>query len=316
MDERQAQIRERAGLEESNLNQDFIDFLRKYGFLLLLLAAIAGGGTSVKRWWDQYQQKKVDAAFADFEAARAGGNASPEVLANVADDHAGVRAVSILARLESADAYLRGVRKGLKAGAQLDAEGKVENPDDLMSDADRDTYLTKAAAMYQRVIDDAGKDTGQTLIKVGAYFGLASVAECRREFDKARTYYEQVQKHVDGTTFSAQGAVARARIAALPVMADMPKLVARADLPDIPAQETPEVPALPTPPPAEAPQLNLEPVQVTPGTSPDAPVAVPVAQPVPPPAETPATPPAQPEAPKPAEPKPAEPKPDQPADPK
>ena len=76
MDQRQAQIRERAGLEESRLNEDFIDFLRKYGFLILLVAALAAGLTSGVRWYREYTVRKVTTAFADFEAARAVGTAA------------------------------------------------------------------------------------------------------------------------------------------------------------------------------------------------------------------------------------------------
>jgi hypothetical protein len=43
MDERQTQIRERAGLEEARYNQDFIEFLRRFGTPILMVAAVIAG---------------------------------------------------------------------------------------------------------------------------------------------------------------------------------------------------------------------------------------------------------------------------------
>lgn len=294
MDERQAQIRERAGLEESKLNEDFIEFLRKYGFLILLLVALVGGATTAKRWYGEYKERKVNAAFADYESARAGGDASPEVLKQVAQDHEDVRSVAMLAEMDAADAYLRGVRKGLKAGAKLTAEGQVENPDDLMSAADRESYLTKAAEMYQSVVNRTGNESGYMVTKVGALFGLAAVAESRGDYEKAKAYYTDIAKLVDGTSFAPQGAIAQSRIELLPSLAGLPKLVARADLQDLPAEPTPLAPITPTDP--GAPQLNLEPVQITPGNANGGPIAVPAPTPDTTPTESPKQPePAQPE---------------------
>lgn len=303
MDQRQAQIRERAGLEESKLNEDFIEFLRKYGFWLLVIAALAGGGTTAKRWYAQFKEKQVNAAFSDLEAARAGGEASPEALAGVAADHRNVRSVALLARLEAADAYLRGVRKGLKAGAKVDPDGKLENPDDLMSDADRESYLSRAAEMYQGVLDSTGRNSAHLMIRVSALFGLASVAESRREFEKAQAFYEQVADLVKGTTFAPQGSVARARIAYLSTLSNMPLLVTRADLPDLPPEDAPLVPIQPES--GETPQLNLEPVQMVPGGNSAVPSAIPVIPDSSAPSDVPAS-----------DPEPSKIEPDQPASPK
>ncbi|MBS0196680.1 MAG: hypothetical protein JSR77_07975 [Planctomycetes bacterium] len=298
MDERQAQIRERAGLEESRLNEDFIEFLRKYGFWLLLIAAGAGGFTSAKRWYTQYNEKKVDAAFQDLEAARAGGNGSPEALANVANEHRGIRAVTLLANLEAGDAYLRAIRKGVKVGAEIDAAGVPKNADDILNDADRDNYLSQAAAMYQAAADAASSNPGMVTLKTGALFGLAAIAECKRDIEKAKGFYEQIQKAVEGTAFAAQGEVAKERIAKLPTLASEPKLLAKADLPDLAPEEKVDTPT--------TPQLNLEPVQVTPGNGTGAPAATPVPptgeKPAEKPAEPPKTDPAQPAATPPAQP--------------
>lgn len=302
MDDRQSQIRERAGLEESRLNEDFIEFLRKYGSWLMLLVALGGGVMFAHRKWTEYQARRLDSAFMELEQVRAGGNASPEALAGVAADHAGVKSVSLLAKLEAGDAYLRSLRRGVKAGAEVDDKGAVKNPDDMLSDADRANYLTKAAELYQSVADSTSGDSARLTLRISAMYGLAAIAECRREFDKAKSFYEDVQKLVENTAYSPQAQIAKARIAALPELAALPKLAAASDLPDLAPEEKP--PELPTPAPSG---LNLEPVQLTPGGG-NAPAATPVQTPPPqPPAapQAPATKPAEtdPKTPAPASPK-------------
>ena len=114
MDDRQAQIRERAGLEESRLNVEFIEWLRKWGSPLLLIAALAGAAWVVRERLQRGHNEKVDRAFTEFEAAAGTDNPSPDALLAVATEFAGVRAVPTLAKLEAADAYLDGVRRGVR----------------------------------------------------------------------------------------------------------------------------------------------------------------------------------------------------------
>jgi hypothetical protein len=267
MDPRQAQIRERAGLEESKLNEDFIDFLRKYGFLILLVGALAAGLTSGFRWYREYTVRRVTTAFADFEAARAGGDGSPDALTSVAASHEGVRAVSLLARLEAADAYLRAVRRGVKPGSTVSPEGEVASTEDLMTDADRAAYLSLAREGYERVIKDSAKDSTRAILRYGALFGLAAVAECERNFDKAKSVYEQIIEQTSGTAFAAQGTVARVRLERLGELKDAPALLPRAELPDL--APVAQFDALPPgfeamPPGFTPPGIDVQPAGITP----------------------------------------------------
>ena len=279
MDQRQAQIRERAGLEESRLNEDFIEFLRTYGVWILLLVALAGGGTTAKRWWDTQQAQKVDQAFEEFEAVRAGADgASPESVAAVAQTVGSTRSVGILARLEAADLYLSAVRRGVKAGAKIDAEGKLENADDLLTPDVRKEYLAKASDLYTQVAAEAGTDPARRVFAVGATFGLAAIAECERDFAKAKTLYAQIEQMTAGTTLAMQGTIAKDRAASIDSLANVPALLPKAELPTI-AEAEPAPAAMPS-------TMNLEPVKIEPGATPESTLAQPVApQPVVPPAE-------------------------------
>jgi hypothetical protein len=264
MDNRQAQIRERAGLEEGRLNEDFIEFLRTYGVWMLLIAAVVGGGTSVKRWWTVQQAAKVDNAFEELEAATASGDAaSPESVAAVAGTAGTVRSVGALARLDAADLYLSAVRRGVKADSKVDATGKLENADDVLNADVRKDYLSKAADLYQQVLTETRTDAGRRLLTVGAMFGLAAVAESNRDFDKAKDVYGQIEQLVSGTPYQIQGNVAKERAAKLQALAAVPALLPKAELPTIAspepapaapgAAESPTPLAAPAPAPAPAP---------------------------------------------------------------
>jgi len=267
MDERQTQIRERAGLEESLLNQDFIDWLRKWGTPILMVAALSAVGYTLYLRYQVGQSQRVDKAFAEFELARAGGSASPSALAAVATEFEGVRAVSMLARLEAADRYVDAVRRRMKIGAELAVSeqgtptGALAKPEDALTEADREEYLSQAAALYQRVHDDASTSSGNLLTRVNAMYGLAAVAECRRDWDDATQWYNRIASLVDGTTYVLHKKVAEQRVNELGELRTTPPLPLDAQVPK-------------PPPPAPVP---AEPVATPPAVTPETPPQTPPA---------------------------------------
>src|SRR4051812_13198792 len=114
MDERQTQIRERAGLEESRLNQEFIEWLRKWGTPIMLVVAVVAAAYALKDRWNKAADNKIDQGWQELEAVKQGGNVSPDALISLASDYEGVAAISPMARLEAADAYLDALRRGIK----------------------------------------------------------------------------------------------------------------------------------------------------------------------------------------------------------
>src|SRR5688572_10639695 len=116
MDERHQQgLKEGAGLEESRLNTDFIQFIQRWGGPFLLICAGIMAAWAGWNWWQRQKADRVDEAFAQYEAQVAGGNPSPEALKAVADEFEGVASVSLLARLDAADVYAASIRSGVKA---------------------------------------------------------------------------------------------------------------------------------------------------------------------------------------------------------
>lgn len=241
MEERQTQIREGAGLEESKLNVEFIDWLQRWSTPILLLVAVAALGMVLYKRYEKSKIDEVNRAFAELAATSAGGNPSPESLKGIAETYAGVRAIPVLARLDAADVYLRSVRLGVKTGSKLAADGSV-TPEDALSADERTRYLNEAESLYKSAFEGASTDPRKVLLAIGAAYGLAAVAETRGDTDAARPWYDRVIKMADSAGFPEHVNVARARLEGLPKLKDQPKLFAAAELPKPPPPPLPPAP--------------------------------------------------------------------------
>ncbi|MDX2147850.1 MAG: hypothetical protein SFZ23_10040 [Planctomycetota bacterium] len=237
LDQRQTQIREGAGLEESRLNQDFIDFLRRWSTPLLLVVVLASGGYVLYQRYNASRVAEVNAAFRELEAAgAASASANAEALLRVAEDYKSVPGVGTQARLRAAEVYLRALRTGLKPGAVLKPDGTPESPEELLTAEDRTWYTEQAQGLFKRVADDTYGKSEMVLHRIRALFGLAAVAETMGEFDGAKAFYEDVIATTDQTTFAAQAEVARQRIAELDAIRGEVTLISSAQLPKLPSQ--------------------------------------------------------------------------------
>lgn len=287
LDQRQTQIKEGAGLEESRLNVEFIDWLRRWSTPILLVVAVIALIVVVRERLRRAEVERVSRAFESLEAAAGAANPSPVSLLGVAEEFSGVRAVSLLARLRAADTYLSAVRRGIEPGAVLNDDGTPQSPDDLMDDQARTRALDEAARLYRSVIDDASGQKGRAVHAIGAAFGLAAVAECRADAEAARKAYQTVIDLAGRAGFPDQAERARARQADLAERLAMPRLFAVSELPKLPWDVEPPV----LPPEAAQPE---SPDAVQP-SSPFGPLPGPF-QPVEPPAQAPDPQPADPQA--------------------
>ena len=308
MEQRHFEIRDRAGLEESRLNQDFVDFLKKYGTWLLLLVALVATGYSVYTRREQSKTLELSDAFRDLNAASGSfatdrinwgtvdtdgkgiaQDANPETLIRIADERKGIVGVSVLARLTAADGLLRTLRTGVKPSSEIGRDGNPVNPDDLLTPDQRTANLDQAERLYNEVLTQARGQSGSLITQMNAMYGLAAVAECRSKFDDAKSQYEAIAKLVDGTPFAAHVSVAKGRIAGLDALSKLPPPFTKADLPRIPGVDPdPTPPPVPVPAPgAEAPVGGPIPdpaatPPVVPPVAPTAPAAEPAPAPVPP----------------------------------
>jgi len=238
------QIRERAGLEEARLNQDFIDFVTKWSTPLLLLIALGVGGNYLYQQYSRRQAERLSLAFEQLAAAAVVSNPSPESLRNVASEFSGVGSVGELARLKAADAYLRAVMRGVVPGADVNPDGTTKNVGDEMTPENRESFLTQAAEQYQTVADATKGVANKESLYIGALFGLASVAESRGDAEGAKKFYEQIRSASTGIPgFADFAKIADKRIESLPRVLTVVKLPTKASLP--PATKEDEKPAMP-----------------------------------------------------------------------
>lgn len=243
------QIRERAGLEESRINQEFVDFLRKWSTPVLFVIAALAVGYVVYQRTSQAREERVNRAFVELDQAGGlrGGPPSPESLKRVAEEFESVRGVPLMARLRAADEYLRVSRIGMHPGARPLADGSLASPEDIASEEDSRRYLDEAASLYRRVLADSERDPGKLLFTINALFGLAAVDESRGELDAARQHYERIVSLTDGTAFAIHARAANKRIADLPSLATPPKLIAQRDLPYLEGVDPPKPAPAPEP---------------------------------------------------------------------
>ncbi len=301
MEDRQTQIKEGAGLEESKLNVEFIDWLRRWSTPILGIVAVVALGFVVMNRIERGRAAALDKAFEEFESASRAESPSPETLKTVAQENAGIKAVPILAEIEAADLYLRSARTGLRLGARPKEDGTFA-PEENLTPEQKEANLADAERLYKKTLDATAGDPRKAVHSLSAAFGLAAVAEARGNLDAAKQAYEQVIKLAENSGLNAQATIAKKRIENLPKLADVPKLLAAADLPKPP--KPPETPKPETPAGTPAPT----------GAAPADPAATPAA-PAPTGTEPPKPVQPAPESTKPADPKPSDPKPVDPAAP-
>jgi len=216
MDDRQAQIREGAGLEESRINRDFINFLNKWSSPVIMTLAIAALAWAGWRWLEQRRLERIDQAFGDLADATSGGNPSPASLLALADEYEGIRAVPTLAKLYTIDVYLDAYIRGVQPGAEVSPfTGEPVNETDALDDEQRALYLERARALSRELVETTGEDPERTLLAINALFRAAAVAECERDFEGAKGHYERVIERAQGWSLPSLSELARRRIAAL-----------------------------------------------------------------------------------------------------
>lgn len=192
MDDRQTEIRAGAGLEDSRINKEFIDFLNKWSSPVIMVFAIAALVWAGLRWLDEKKIAKVDSAFGELHAATANGNPSPATLNALALQYEGVRAVPELAKLTTVDIYLNAYLRGVQPGAQLGFDGQPLEESDKLDEQQRQNYLEQAGTLAREVVTLTENDSGKVLLTIQALIRSGAVAECNRDFDSAESNYERV----------------------------------------------------------------------------------------------------------------------------
>ncbi len=238
MDDRQTEIRQGEGLNDSRVNQDFVDFLNKWSSPVLMVLAVAALSWAGMQWLENKKIEKVNRAFGDLEAAMAGGSPSPASLRTLATEYAGVRAVPELALLQTTDLYLNAFVRGIEPGAQIDSvTGQPLDENDLLDETQRSAYLEQAGQLAQEVIDLTDGNEGKAILAVQAMVRLAAVKEGKRDFDGAKSMYTKAAERARDAGFVTLAAFADQRAEGVDAIGDVSPLPSQDDLVALPGEE-------------------------------------------------------------------------------
>ena len=234
---RLGELKEGAGLEDSRINQDFVDFIRKWSTPLLMVAAAIAIGYFLYNKRIEARQAHIDEAFTQYNQSANTFSPSPDALRRIAEDYDDVKGVSVMARIAAADEYLRSVQRGIRPGSPLDPQsGEPENEEDYLNDAGRDQLLGEAEAMYRAVWNDTQGNPAMAIHTLSALYGLAAVSESRMDVDAAKNALDQAMALAEDRGFIEHVALTRQRIEGLPRLTRV-SLPKKADLPPEPEPE-------------------------------------------------------------------------------
>ncbi|GAB5496298.1 MAG: hypothetical protein Phyf2KO_13780 [Phycisphaerales bacterium] len=245
MDNRTDQIREGAGLDESRINQDFIDMLQKWSTpALFVIAAIvlayAGWGFLKDR-----ANAKVNEAFEEVAGSvdYTVNNPSPTTLSAIRAQHGDIEGITPMTSLREADVYLEAAIKGVAPGSELALDENNQPTgeyaeEDLLSADEIAGMLTKAEGLYRAVAESDQGGDGWAIHRLGAQFGLAAVAESKGDSAGAKSAYEAAKSIADSAGFSLWSQIAAERLETVDQMSQSITLVSSASLPKEPEPES------------------------------------------------------------------------------
>ena len=228
---------EQTDLNESRVNEEFVDWLKKWGngiLLAVLLVALAGVGW---QWLERSANDRRDAAWDGLTSAQL-----PSSLEEIAVEAEGVDSVSILALMSAADKYLTSIQ----SGTRFDREAGSE---DFKLDAEtRTAFLDRADALYGEVITKIGDQYKTTFAKklfvISALFGQAAIAESRGKIDDGKALLARITEIAE-PQYPQLATQAGQRSDSMDILAVKTSFPAQADLPVPPVAEvTPDASAL------------------------------------------------------------------------
>jgi len=241
MDDRTTQIREGAGLDESKLNQEFIDFIRKWSSPALFVVAGIVLLFAGKGYLDKRANAKVNRAFAEVASAvdYTVDSPSPVTLRAIREQYGDIRGIAPMAALREADVYLSAAVRGVAPGAELalGADNQPTGfyaPEDLLSAEDRAKMLDDAERLYREVAGMTREGGAWAIHRLGAQFGLAAVAESKGDAAGAKAAYEAAKRLAEESGFGMWAEVASERMASAERMTSAVELVSKEALPKPP----------------------------------------------------------------------------------
>jgi len=210
-------------MTESTVNLELVEVLKKHGPNVILAIAIFILAFRGWLWISEKMEEKRAASWIRLME----DTDNYWMLAEVGDDLTSIGSISELAWLNAADMRLKEVLIDESLEWDPHNEEPTEPIDDEpvipdeektpppMTDEERETALTYAEGLYQKVIEKCNDDPAKQILAAKAMFGIASVAEMRIEsadspeqlINTASTYYGKVVETV-GESFPKLAALA------------------------------------------------------------------------------------------------------------
>ncbi len=222
MDDRQQQITEGAGLQESRLNTEFIDWLKRWSNTILMVVLVVTLAYVGWTYWGKMKERRLDEAFVNYEAAVDSG--SPDSLLKVASEFPNQASVAPLARLRAADIYLEAARSGVAPGGDAAIEA------DVLTDEQRSTFALMSREQYSEALEEVAGDSKRTLLQLRARDGVASAAISMGDVDAGRKELEELHKAANEAGFVQLAAYTVERIDGLEKKLNQPPMYARENI--------------------------------------------------------------------------------------
>ena len=287
MDDRQSKIQVGAGLQESRLNTDLIQWLERYsswilGILLVVVAAYFG--------WTKYETmraEQLDKAFVEYTAARGQLGAdgvlqgSPDNLLKIAREHDGQGSIWSLASLDAAQTYLGCARRGLRPGTVLSAP----TPEDVLTPEQSTEMIKTADKIFGEVVARNANSQGKIPVFLRAKLGVATCAISLGETERAKKALTELHEVASREGFTSQAEEATLRLEDLSKLAVAPRLYTDSELPAVPVVAPPQLQStetlIPMPPDFVPPGFDPETNQPIQSQPPAQPQEAPPAEPAP-----------------------------------
>jgi hypothetical protein len=194
-----------AELSESQVNEDFVHWLKTKGpsYLLVIMVVIVGYLFYIR--YQSSQTQHQGEAWIAFAEARVSG--LPASFEDIATSYGEIGSLRELGLLGAADGYLKAVVLNQTLGSDVNSAA-------TLTEVDRTFYLQKADALYAEVVANDDNKSSNTLFIVGGLSGRAAVSEANGDIDGARKYYQTVIARL-GDQYPSLASQAQARIATL-----------------------------------------------------------------------------------------------------
>ncbi len=197
----QTKLESGAGLQDSRLNEDFLNWLNKwgprilYGVLAVVLVYVG------LQWFGRYQERITDQAFAELTAALE--SQDPQLLLTVAAAHPDRAAIEELARLQLGRIY---VATGIERAAPNAEPGAEPLTDDEVAGQFR-----LAIEQFRLVLDDT-RDTNPIFAQQ-ARWGIITSHMSLGEREQALAMLDEFEQNIDdlGAADTQRGAAAERR---------------------------------------------------------------------------------------------------------